>query len=188
MISWLRGKFMGTAGAKTILEVGGVGYGLWLPEKIKSELKLGEEITVYVHTFVREEVLDLYGFAKKEELDLFQLLLTVSGIGPKTALMVVDRGVEGVREAIVKADVSFFTIIPRIGKKNAQKIIIELKSKLGSLEEFDFEKSGETQAVINALQTMGYSRIEAMQAARQLPDDLVTVEEKVRYALRHMKI
>jgi len=187
VISYLKGKLINYVSGKAILDVNGVGYGIWLGDKLRGKIKLQDTISLYIYTHVREDALELFGFEKKEELELFQLLLTVSGVGPKTALLIVDRGAEEIKQAILKSDVSFFITIPRIGKKNAQKIIIELKSKLGSLEEFDFEQSGETQTILNALQTMGYSRDEALQAVRQIPHDLVNIEDKVRYALRQMK-
>ena len=150
---------------------------------------MGKEVELYIYTHVREDVLDLYGFSQKDELELFQLLLNVSGVGPKSALIIIDRGVVAVRQAIVSTDVSFFTSIPRIGKKNAQKIILELKGKLGSLAELDLEDiGGQTQEVIEALQTVGFSKSEALEAVRNLPGDVETIEDKIRYALKQMRV
>ncbi|OGD63442.1 Holliday junction DNA helicase RuvA, partial [Candidatus Beckwithbacteria bacterium RBG_13_42_9] len=171
MISYLKGKLVNYISGKAVVDVNGVGYGVWVGEKIKEKIKAEEFLSLFIHTHVREDALDLYGFTSKEELELFQLLLTVSGVGPKTGLIIIDQGVTAIRQAILKGDVGFFMTIPRIGKKNAQKIIIELKSKLGSLEEFDLKQGGETQALLAALQNMGYSREEAMRAVRQLPND-----------------
>jgi len=188
MISYLKGIYHTNLKDRIVLLVRGVGYGVAVGDRVKSQTKLGEELAVYVYTHVRDDVLDLYGFTKQEELELFQLLLQVSGVGPKSALLILDRGVEVVKQAIIKADTGFFTTIPRIGKKNAQKIIIELKSKLGSLEELDLSQvSGETQEVVEALQAVGFSRQEATEAVRHLPEGLGSPEEKIRYALKHMK-
>ena len=188
MISFLKGNYIGSITDKIIINIRGVGYGVWVADKIKNKLKLNSEIELYIYTHVREDALELFGFTHKDELSLFQLLLGVSGVGPKSALLIVDRGVPAIQEAIVSADVSFFTSIPRIGKKNAQKIIIDLKSKLGSLEDLDLtDTGGETLEIVEALQAVGFSKKEAFNAVRRLPDNLTTLEEKMRYALKSMQ-
>lgn len=185
MISFLKGKFIGIVLGKAIVDVNGVGYGVWLTEKLLSRLKIGSQLEIYVYTHVRQDQLDLFGFLQTKELELFQLLLQVSGVGPKSALVIVGKGVEMVQEAIIAADVSFFTTIPRIGKKNAQKIIIELKSKLGSLTELELQEiGGDTKEIIEALQTMGFSVKEALASVRNLPENITKLEDKVRYALK----
>lgn len=188
MISFLKGRFRGKVSGKAILEIQGVGYGLWLPNRVLDRLQMNHEAAIYVHTYVREETFDLYGFSTKEELELFQLLLNVSGVGPKSALMIIDRGVEAVEQAIISADVTFFTTIPRIGKKNAQKVILELKGKLGSLAELDLkEVGGETKEIMEALQAVGFSKMEALDSVKKLPEGLKTIEDKIRHALKQMK-
>ena len=119
---------------------------------------------------------------------MFKLLLTVSGIGPKTALTIIDRGVPAVTGAVQKSDVDFFTTIPRLGKKNAQKIIIELKQKLGSITDLDLSEytSSETKEILDALSSMGFARIEAIQVIKTLPSDLTTLEQKIRYCLKEL--
>lgn len=188
MISFLKGKFIGFLSGKAILEAGGIGYGVFLPNELLSKLKLNSQVEVYIYTHIREDLFDLYGFSQKEELELFQLLLNVSGVGPKSALMIIDRGVAAVRGAITAADVSFFTTIPRIGRKNAQKIILELRGKLGSLEDLDLDDTGgETQEIIEALEAVGFTKKEALKAVKRLPGELATIEDKLRYALKQMK-
>ncbi len=169
-----------------LLMVGGVGYRVAVPDRILQSVKSDATVTLYTHTHVREDTLDLYGFTTREELSLFELLLSVSGIGPKTALTVIDRGVGSIRRAIATADVSFFTSIPRLGKKNAQKIIIELKSKLGSHTDLDLQSdpSGETKDILDALTTMGFAKQEVMDAIQKLTPAAVTMEDKIRSALR----
>lgn len=169
-----------------ILMVGGIGYVIFPPVQLLAQVHQGDDLTLYTHTHVREDALSLFGFATTEELELFELLLTVSGIGPKTALSVVDRGVVHVRQAVVAADVDFFTTIPRLGRKNAQKVIIELKSKLGSLSELDLSGSitGETQELIEMLTVVGFSKAEAQSALKALPSHAVTIEDKIREALK----
>lgn len=165
--------------------VGGVGYAVHVPLHLTSSLSVGDTKIFFIHTHVREDALDLYGFVTQEELILFRLLLDVSGIGPRTALSVIDRGGDAVRHAIGTADVDFFTIIPRLGKKNAQKIIIELKNKLGSTADLDLsgEASGETKALLDALLAMGFERKEAIEAVKKISSNL-PLETKIRQALK----
>lgn len=171
-----------------LLMVGGVGYRIAVPEQSLKDIRRDKPITLFIHTYVREDALDLYGFLTKEELVLFELLLSVSGIGPKTSLAIVDRGAVAVRSAIATADVSFFTTIPRLGKKNAQKIIIELKTKLGSIEELDLtaDERGETKDILEALVSMGFAKKEALDAIKQVNQSDTTMEEKIRSALRYL--
>lgn len=170
-----------------ILDVHGVGYLVHVPDRLAAKLAVHTACRLYIHTHVRQDALDLYGFLTKEECTLFELLLTVSGIGPKTGLMVIDRGVISIQKAVSDADVDFFTTIPRLGKKNAQKIIIELKNKLGSLQDLDLaEENGETQEVMEALLSMGFARGEVVGAIKKLTDTEITVEQKIRKALQLM--
>lgn len=171
-----------------IIMVGGVGYCVHVPLNLINALKAGDTHTLFIHTHVREDALDLYGFVSQDQLDLFNLLLTVSGIGPRTALVIIDRGVPLIHSAIAKADVDFFTTIPRLGKKNAQKIIIELKSKLGSIGDLDLseEVSGQTEQVLNALLVMGFAKKEAIVAIKKLTPSEQTLEQQVRKALQFL--
>jgi len=166
-----------------IIDVHGVGYVVHVPERYLARIKQGKPHTLFIYSHIREDAFDLYGFATEQELKLFELLLTVSGVGPKTAINVVDRGVESVEDSVRKSDVDFFTTIPRLGTKNAQKIIIELKSKLGggvlNLE----GESGETKQVIDALAGMGFDRHEIREAMKKLDTKDVSVEQKIRHAL-----
>lgn len=166
--------------------VGGVGYAVSVPERVGQILGAGQKHTLYIHMRVEDERIALYGFPTSVELALFELLLTVSGVGPRTALAIINRGESPVREAVQKSDVAFFTTIPRVGTKNAQKIIIELKSKLGSSRELDLsdESIGETNQVLEALLSMGFERNEAIRALRKLDDRDITLADKIRHALQ----
>ena len=168
--------------------VQGVGYLVSVHQLFHSRLKAGDAVLVYTHTHVREDKLQLYGFASVSELMLFELLLSVSGIGPKTALAITERGANHVENAIKTADVSFFTSIPRLGTKNAQKIIIELKSKLGSSTVLDLSDpySGETQEVIAALGSMGVAKSEITAILKNAPETIKTVKDKVTYVLKNL--
>src|SRR3989344_9038291 len=128
MISLLKGQLHHKNSDSLTILVGGVGYLVAVTPSTLAKISLEETLELNIYTHVREDALDLYGFTNAEELKMFKSLIGVSGIGPKTALLVIDRGVEQVKLAIIKADENFFTLVPRLGKKNAQKIIIELKS------------------------------------------------------------
>src|SRR3954471_7517612 len=131
MIARLRGRLAGTAGSGGIVDVNGVGY---LVDATPSVLRLGAgEVTVQVHTVVREDALQLFGFAAAEERELFELLLGVSGVGPKVALAIVSGSTpEELRRAIVREDTARFEAIPGIGRKTAQRVLLELKEKIAA--------------------------------------------------------
>lgn len=188
MIGSLHGIVELFDGAYILILVAGVGYRVHVPQTILTKFHVGEKITVYTYTHVREDVLDLYGFENIEELKLFQALISVSGIGPKTALgvfMVGNR--DQILLAIQKADTSFFSGVPRLGKKNAQKIIIELKSKIGSLEELDLTGAVDGNAeVAEALRSFGFGQKEIEEAIRQTGNAEINTEKKIKLALKYL--
>lgn len=177
------GKLTGTIDSNVqnplIIDVHGVGYLVRVPERLLATIKIGKTHALFIHSHIREDAFDLYGFATQIELSFFELLLTVSGVGPKTALAVIDRGVSEVETAVAKGDVAFFTSIPRLGTKNAQKIIIELKGKLDLTEQ-----SGDTKQVSDALSGMGFEKSEIREAIKKLDAKDVSVEQKIRHALK----
>ena len=187
MIGFLSGTIHSKSENQIILLTSGVGYLVTIPPNYLNLLKLSQQAELFIYTYVREDTFDLYGFFTHDELELFKLVLTVSGIGPKTALLVIDKGVGKVEEAIKNAETDFFTTVPRLGHKNAQKIIIELKNKLGGLKELDLTQENEesTQA-IEALRNLGYTRQEALQAIGVVPASEKTLEQKISYALRQL--
>lgn len=188
MIGALEGKPI-VLSDSTIIMTGGVGYRVSVPANFRSMLSTKESVFLFVHTVVKEDDIQLYGFSTEKDLSMFRMLLDVSGVGPKTALAIVDFGVNGIVHAIVQADVSFFTQIPKVGKKVAQKIIIELKNKIGSVAELDLsDTGGETQDIIESLIHMGYSPAESRELVRRIPEDIVLIEEKIRYVLKLRKI
>jgi Holliday junction DNA helicase RuvA len=188
MIGQLTGIIRPLTSSSVIVAVGGVGYKVAVPPGLMARVKPGASVTLHIHTHVREDALDLYGFEKLDELSLFELLLSVAGIGPKTALIVTDRGVAAVVAAVTGGDVEFFTTIPRLGRKNAQKIIIELKNKLGSTKDLDLSQAaeGETKHLIDALASMGFDRREIVSAIKLIEPTHATIEQKIRRALQLM--
>lgn len=184
MIAQLTGTIAHNTSNPIIIDVHGVGYGVHMPQTSAIKLPIGSTQTIHTHTHVREDALLLFGFLTTEELRLFDLLVTVSGVGPKTALTVMDRGAKAVQKAIISHDVAFFTTVPRLGTKNAQKIIIELKNKLGSTTEFDLTSDdSDTTAIIDALRSMGFEAKDIKDILGRLPTD-ATIEEKIKQAIR----
>lgn len=190
MIGFLRGLVALRDDPYLIVEASGVGYKVIVPTGVLTKAGgNGQEVSLFTHTHVRENALELYGFLDHSDLKMFEMLLSVSGIGPKTALGIFAIGdAQTIRSAIASADMSFFTTIPRLGRKNAQKIIIELKGKLGSVSELDLsEKDARENAdVISALRSFGFTNREATEAIRATSRQGKTTEEKVRLALRHL--
>jgi Holliday junction DNA helicase RuvA len=185
MIGRLTGTIVTENKNPLIIDVSGVGYRVFVPSNTLPKLPVGTKQVLSIYTSVKDDAIDLFGFQTPEEIEIFELLLTVSGIGPKTALLVTNRGVEPITHAIMQSDVDFFTTIPRLGRKNAQKIIIELKTKLGSLKELDLTEnaSSETKDMIDALISMGFDRKEITATLTKI-DTNSTEEEKIKKAIR----
>jgi Holliday junction DNA helicase RuvA len=189
MIGSLDGKVELRDGATLLVNVNGVGYKISVTSEVLEKTKAGESIKVYTYTYVKEDALELFGFYSFEDLKLFEKIIAISGIGPKTALNIFSVGTrEGIVEAIIKGDVDFFTSVPRLGRKNAQKLIIELKSKLGSLEELDLSETsdGESGEVVTALKSFGFTTKEAQEALRAVGKDAETTEKKIMLALKYL--
>ena len=188
MISRLRGTPVGRSADGLVLDVGGVGY---LVAATPSALRRADgtgEVALETYLHVREDALQLYGFADAVERELFVHLLGVSGIGPKVALGVVSSGPPAeLRRAIALADAARFQVIPGIGKKTAERIVLELKEKLGSEDVVVHPAAAGTSSshvvARNALVELGYSVTEAEQALAPVDPDL-PAEERVREALR----
>lgn len=180
MIARLRGQISGRAGSGLIVDVNGVGY---LVNATPSVHRLGDgEVTIEVHTVVREDALQLYGFAAADERELFEMLLSVSGVGPKVALAIVSGSTPAdLRRAIARDDVKRFQAIPGIGLKTAQRVVLELKAKLVGLDIGDPD-SGDLTAR-DALVELGWSLVDAERALADVDSEL-SIEEQVRHALR----
>jgi Holliday junction DNA helicase RuvA len=180
VIARLRGHVSGRAGSGLIVDVNGVGY---LVNATPSVQRLGGgEVTIEVHTVVREDALQLYGFAAADERELFEMLLGVSGVGPKVALAIVSGSTPAeLRRAIARDDVKRFQAIPGIGLKTAQRVVLELKAKLAAAP--DTTAVGEELVARDALVGLGWSLLDAERALAEIDPEL-PVEEQVRAVLR----
>lgn len=189
MIGQIRGKLSYASDKFAIVEASGVGYKLFLISDSLKELsgKLGEEVLLWTHLVVREDVLDLYGFFARSELDFFELLIGVSGVGPKSALAILSLAPpETLAQAVATNNLAYLTQVSGIGRKMAEKIILELRDKLLTMklgEESNLEE--ESEAML-ALEALGYSARDAREALRKLPPEITNTSEKIKLALKQL--
>jgi Holliday junction DNA helicase RuvA len=183
MIGSIKGKIILKKEKFLIVETGGVGYKINVsPDTLSKAKKINEEVFLFIHTHVREDVLDLYGFLDYQELEFFEMLIGVSGIGPKGALAILGIAtIETLKRAIGTGDTSYLTKISGIGKKTAEKIVIELRDKMGEVEKGS-SMQGELDA-LEALKSLGYSQNEAREALKKVSTDTNT-NTKIREALK----
>jgi Holliday junction DNA helicase RuvA len=182
MIGYLKGTLIDKADKHLILEAGGVGYKIYAALETIESSPLMEERALWIHHAVREDASDLYGFRTKDELEFFELLIGISGIGPRTALGILNVTTVGaLKKAVSSGDTSHLIKVSGIGKKNAEKIVLELKGKFGSDDESVTFKD-EVDA-LDALKTLGFAHADAREALKQVTDASST-EERVRRALK----
>lgn len=183
------GKIEGIVSARragfVIISAGGVGYKVAAMRETLGKLKEKQSASLWTHLAVREDALDLYGFMSEEELRFFELLLTVHGIGPKSALAILDvADAETLRSAISAGNSSYLTKVSGIGRKTAEKIVVELRDKVGkSTREGAKALSGDEEA-LEAMRTLGYTHSEAREALRKVPAELESGSARLREALR----
>ena len=197
MIGFLRGILAEKGDGYLIVDVGGVGYLVNVPSNTGAYLRSeGEEVTLYTTMIVREDDMSLYGFSGKGELDAFKKLITVSGVGAKAGISILSSfTIEQLRQAIAFEDAKSLQKANGIGKKSAERIVLELKDKfsiggqipegVGSAGEAAVPASGRTEAV-TALMALGYSRGEAMSALAAIEDKDLSTEEYVKRALKNL--
>ena len=168
MIAHLRGKLAQKDPSRVIVDVNGVGYEVFVPLTTFTALPgLGSEVSIDIHTHVREDIIALYGFSTRRERAIFEKLMTISGIGPKLAVTILSGGsVEDLVGAIKRSDLARLTSIPGVGRKTAERIILELKDKLQDFAEAQ-AKPGVEVDVLSALENLGYNRALAESAVRR---------------------
>ena len=196
MIYSVRGKLIHTTTSSAVVECAGVGYNCQTTINTLKQIKIGTEVTLYTYLNVREDAMELFGFATKTELETFKTLISVSGVGPKAALNILSATTpSGFQLAVASGDEKALTAAQGVGKKLAQRIILELKDKMGATSaELDFSagsapapaQAGSSAALAHAaLQELGYSPAEITAALKGV-DPGATTEEMVRHALRAM--
>ena len=196
MISYIKGILAEKSPARIVVDAGGMGYEIMIPLSSYDALpRVGDELLIHTHHHVREDVQQLYGFASQRERQVFRMLISVSGVGPRLALGILSgANVDGIAEAIVREEVDQLTVIPGIGKKTAQRLIVELKSRFAD-EEVLVAVGGGAAAVdscareaIEALMALGFTRSTSRKAVEKAAGECggrPCVEELVRSALKH---
>ncbi len=186
MISQLTGTITFKTDKFLIIDVAGVGYKVFGTTELVSKTKEGDKAKIWTYLAVRENAMDLYGFANKEELDFFELLNTISGIGPKTALGILNvANVPSLRRAVSTGETAHLTKVSGLGKKMADKIVLELKGKLGSYEEVALGLKEEIDA-LEALKSLGYTHKESREALQEIDKSLTSTSQRVKAALKHL--
>ena len=190
MIARLQGKLEAINADSVIVDVGGVGFQVFIPTSTLSNIgNIGKEVRLFTHLHVREDNLTLFGFGSPDELSLFQIITGVSGIGPKMGLaMLSAMNPEQLTMAIATGNADLLTAVPGVGKKIANRIVLELKEKIGAgwITTTATEVAQENTDVLGALISLGYSATEASRAIANLPkSDSSSLEEKIKLALQY---
>jgi holliday junction DNA helicase RuvA len=197
MIASLRGKVILKSANKAVVEVNGVGYGVSVSLSVLEFLNLEQEIFIHISTIVRENSIELFGFSSEEEKTLFEMLISVSGIGPKTGLAIIS-GISPVelRDAVVKENVARLTSVHGIGRKTAERVILELKEKLKKhtiVTKPALAAANQPVSIdedlISSLVNLGYKDKHAEQIARKILDTApaeITLPEAIKLALKEL--
>ncbi len=186
MIGQLTGTLSHLDNRFLILNVSGVGYKIFVsPDTLQQAKTITSELKLWTHLVVREDVLDLYGFLSKAELDFFELLIGISGVGPRGALSILSLAEpDTLKQAISSGNTSYLTQVSGIGRKIAEKIVLELRDKVGVIES-DKDLDQEAEAVL-AMEALGYSNKEAREALKRVPVEVTDTSEKLKLALKNL--
>lgn len=202
MISYIKGELAAIESQKAVVDVGGVGYGIYMPQQALSLLpQTGNEVKIYTYLNVREDAMQLFGFLSKDDLEIFKMVIGVSGIGPKGGLSILScMSPDELRFAIMSGDAKAISAAPGIGKKTAEKLILELRDKIDiedilnnaahgdDAEQFHAgEADGGMQAeAVQALVALGYGNAESLGAVKKTAPDCQTVEDILKEALKYL--
>jgi Holliday junction DNA helicase RuvA len=189
MLAYISGKIIAKQGGELIILNQGLGYKVSVSSDIYNEATQDSEIELYTHQHVREDSLDLYGFKNLDDLEMFEMLLSVSGIGPKSALAVLSlSSTNHLKEAIVSEDAAMLTKVSGVGKKTAQRVVLELKEKIAKLGDFnnDTQTAVSSSDEIDALIALGYNMNEAREALRKVDKSISDSGERVKQALKNI--
>ena len=182
MIAYIKGKVLNIEEKYLVILTSGIGYKVSAPFDVIGRAKTDSEMELWIHHHIREDSSDLYGFEKKEDRDFFETLLGISGIGPKSAINILNVAtVSDLKKAVTTADTSHLIKVSGIGKKMAEKIVLELKGKFSDDETVSLKSEVEA---IEALKALGYSQRESRDALKSIPDTLHTPEDRIKAALK----
>lgn len=202
MISYIRGELVAVEKDKVIVDVNGVGWGIFMPEQSMAMLpQTGNEVKIHTYLNVREDAMQLFGFLTRDDLQVFKLVIGVSGIGPKGGLSILSKlSADDLRFAVLSGDAKAISAAPGIGKKTAEKLIIELKDKLDLDDMLNPSASSESVTVsggnsagneiqseaVQALVALGYGSTESLKAVKKVSGEYETVEEVLKAALKNL--
>ncbi|MCG8483606.1 MAG: Holliday junction branch migration protein RuvA [Clostridia bacterium] len=190
MLNYIKGKVTGILENGIVLENNGIGYQIFVPQlSIHRIMENREELLIYTEMILREDSISLYGFVNREDIGIFKKLMTVNGVGAKAALSIMSTfPTAELQKIIAFEDDRSLVKAPGIGKKTAQRIVLELKDKLGDIADYDQNpmtgtEKGIKEETIEALVSLGYSRSEALDGIRQVSKEISSVEDMIKYAL-----
>ena len=187
MIARLKGKIEFLKDGYAVVDVSGVGYKVYLSAFSLGKIAGAENVELFIHTHVREDILALYGFLSCDELDIFELLISVSGVGPRSALGILSiADPKTIRTAIINEDPGILTKVSGVGKRTAERVIVELKNKVADLTVGEKEGVVADSDALEALASMGYSVSEAREALKGVAKDVKDVGERVKLALKNL--
>lgn len=183
MISYIEGKIKLKGNKFLTIIANGLGYKVYaLPDTLK---KSGDMISLWTHLRVKEDSLELYGFESCPELEFFETLIQISGIGPKSAIGILSTApLDTIKKAIASGEISYLTKVSGIGKKTAERVIVELRDKIGQLDESAGAAFKDEQDVIEGLRSLGYSPVEAREAIKKIPDKISGLNARIKEALK----
>ncbi|MBI3685406.1 Holliday junction branch migration protein RuvA [Candidatus Azambacteria bacterium] len=191
MISYLEGTIISRSEKYIVIAAGGVGYKVFMPSGAPLKIpQAAHTVKMYTRLYLREDTMELYGFFDPAELELFEMLITVSGVGPKVALVIIATDKPSVLAgAIAAEDTTFLTKISGVGKKIAQKVIVDLKDKVSSLS-FDIQKGDASldADAIDALVALGWHMKDAREALKKVPKEITKTELRIKEALKKLGI
>ena len=183
MISYIEGKIKLRGNKFLTIIANGLGYKVHaLPDTLR---KSGDTAGLWTHLRVKEDALELYGFESYPELEFFETLIQISGIGPKSAMGILSIApLDTIKKAIASGEISYLTKVSGIGKKTAERVIVELRDKMGKLDESAGAAFKDDQDVMEALKSLGYSPAEAREAIKKIPDNITGVNARIKEALK----
>lgn len=194
MIAYLKGNVLKKIEKGIILDTGNVGYLVHPPAALLDSLKETQSVELFIHSNIREDAFDLYGFANYNDLTFFKTLLSVSGIGPKTGLEIMNSDIQKIKLAIINEDHGYIKKVPGIGEKTAKRMILELKSKIemediSALGNSSSNKSSTSSDphpdAMEALLRLGYQRQQVSKTLRGMPTEIIEAEEVITYFLKN---